>query len=431
MATLRDVLDWLYREPSPPQVRERARLLLLDTLGCAAAGLRAPEVSALVRASVQLEPGPVRWPGMRDGMSAGAAAYAGAIAACRDEACEGLARAHGRPGIATIAAAVPLALRRGATLDALLDALVSGYEVSGRLGEVMRIRPGMHVDATFSCFGAATAAARLMEMDARGADAAVQIAASQLPASLYLPIRQGADSRNTYLAHAATLGLQSAMAVGAGMRAPSDALAEAQRIVLGHESLPALAPAGEWLLPQGYIKPWAAVRHVHYGAAGALALRPGIPDPTAVGAIHLSIYEEATIYCANRAPQSAIQAQFSLSWGIAAMLVLGDLGPEAFTADALADARIRRLESLVTIESDPALGASGRRSAVLRIAAGGTTHEQRVERVPGDPGAAMPAGDVVAKFMRYASPTLGDAAARALAEAITTGPGRAPLAGMW
>jgi 2-methylcitrate dehydratase PrpD len=431
MATLRDILEWLDREPPPPEVRQRARLLLLDTLGCAAAGLRSPEVSALVHASVALEPGTVRWPGMREGLSASAAAFTGAIAACRDEACEGLARAHGRPGIATIAAAVPLALRRGATLDALLDALVAGYEVSGRLGEVMRIRPGMHVDATFSSFGAATAAAHLLGLGARGADAAVQIAASQLPASLYLPIREGADSRNTFLGHAALLGLQSAMSVQAGMRAPADAVGEAQRIVLGHASLPALAPVGEWLLPQGYIKPWAAVRHVHYGAAGALALRERLPDPAAVTSVHLSIYEEATIYCANRAPQTAIQAQFSLSWGIAAMLVLGDLGPEAFAAEALADARIRRIESLVTVSADAGLGASGKRSALLTVGAAGVAHEQRVERVPGDPGAAMPAGDVMAKFRRYATPTLGETAADALAAAITAGPGDALLAGMW
>ena len=35
-------------------------------------------------------------------------------------------------------------------------------------------------------------------------------------------------------------------------------------------------------------------------------------------------------YCGNRAPRTAIQAQFSLSYAIAAALVLGDLGPNAY-----------------------------------------------------------------------------------------------------
>ena len=73
-----------------------------------------------------------------------------------------------------------------------------------------------------------------------------------------------------------------------------------------------MAPAGAWLIEEGYLKPFAAVRHVHYGAAAALEWRrrmAGEVGGVAAGtieAITLSIYEEGRTYCGNRAPVTAI-----------------------------------------------------------------------------------------------------------------------------
>ena len=413
MTSITEVLEWLTATQAPENVRERARLLILDCLGCMVAGSRAPELKRLASIQAKLDPGPIVLPGTDEAVSMSAAAFRFAVATCRDEACEGLATAHGRPGVAAVAAIWSLGSQMGSTITQMTDALITGYEVGSRLGEVMRIKKGMHVDGTFTCLGAAAAASKLLQLKPIEMNAAIQIAAMQMPSTLYLPIKEGADSRNTYLGHAAGLGLQSAFAVKAGMIAPRDALSEAYRITLGYDQqMPSLCPINHWLILDGYFKPWASVRHVHYGAAAALELRKSLPENLNLDAIQLAIYEEATVYCANRDPHTTIQAQFSLTWGVAAMLVLGDLGPEAFSAEALSNQKIRDIESIISVKSDPALGKDGIRSAILNLTIENKSYKAFVDRVIGDPALPMTSNQVIAKFLRYSTPSLGEKAAQ-------------------
>src|SRR5207247_2628017 len=73
---LDDLLRWLFTAAAPAATRGKARLLALDTLGCMLAGLESPTVRRLAT--------------LVDNRSAVLA-----TAACWDETCEGLARAHG------------------------------------------------------------------------------------------------------------------------------------------------------------------------------------------------------------------------------------------------------------------------------------------------------------------------------------------------
>lgn len=429
---LRALIDHLHAAGSlAPAAERKARLLLLDTLACIAAGLQAPEVARIAQTYARLAPGNFRWQGSAASMSASDAAFVGGIAACWDEACEGLARSHGRPGIPSITAALPLAVAHDATLAGLLRAIVTGYETGGRLGEVMRIRPGMHVDATWSCMAAAASAARLIGLDAAGTLAAIDLAACQMPASLYLPVREGMTGRNTYLGHGARVGIDCAHAVAAGIGSPTGAIESAWRIALGGTGdFPPLAPASLSLIEEGYLKPYAAVRHVHYGARAALGLRPALEARLdSIDALRLVIYGEAITYCGNRAPRTPIQAQFSLSFGLAAALVLGDLGPQAYRH--LDDPLVRSLEAKVEIAEDTARTNARRRGARLDIRIAGDTLSATVDEVEGDPGLPMSEASVRRKFLSYTSGALGEEAAgrlmRAVLEAAPDTPARAIL----
>ena len=413
-AQLAAVLQWLWRSAPPREVDRKARLLLLDTLGCVIAASRQPKLRRLARQLAKVEPGRIRVPGYAQGFSVSAATYLFATSACWDEACEGLARAHGRPGVPVVAACHALAQALKCTLGELLRALVAGYEAGGRMGEAVRMAPGMHVDATWPGFGVAVAMVRLSGGNAAQALDAVRVAACQVPRSLYLPVKAGADARNTYLAHAAQLGLIAAHASLAGLSAPAEVL---DAIGAGR-----FAPAGSWLLPEGYLKPFAAVRHVHYGAAAALALRPNLAGRLrAITRIELSTYAEALTYCGNRAPKTPIQAQFSLSFGVAAALATGDLGPSAYAMD---DRRIAALEKKVLLSEDRALTRAGRRGATLVIRMGNERLVHRVRRVSGDPGQPMARAEVLAKFARYSG------RAAATGARWLDSPGRTPLSRM-
>ena len=152
------------------------------------------------------------------------------------------------------------------------------------------------------------------------------------------------------------------------------------------------------------------MRHTHYGVEAALRLRRHRAfSPERIDAIRLTTYQEAVQYCGNRAPRTAIQAQFSLSYAIAAAFVLGDLGPNAY-AD-IGDPLITRLEQRIVVDADP---ARLRRGAQLTIEIGGESLTESVDDVAGDPAMPMTKEQVVDKFRRYVEPILGARGADAL-----------------
>lgn len=404
-----------------PEVEAQARLIVLDTLGCALAGRSAPEVAALEATLSRSEPGAARLPG-GPALTQRAATQILAIAPTWHEACEGHAFAHGRPGIATLAALLPLALERGSTLGECLDAFVLGYEVAARAGAWLRMPPGLHVDGNWPALGAAAAVAALLGLPAEGLRHAIDGAACQLPASLYLPIRTGRSVRNTYLAHAAALGLDAAFAAQAGIQAPPDALAwyAEHRAPADEQPLPAPEAA---LLPAGYLKPYAAVRHVHYGALAAQRLRSHVKGR--IERIELAIYEEATIYCHNPQPQTLLAAQFSLSFGLASALAFGALDAESYHPSRFDDPELRRLEALVRVTVDAQRTARRQRGATLQVTAGGTVYEGRVD--DGDPALLLTPAGVLDKFAANARRN----SARAFGRALLDSPRERPLPDLW
>jgi 2-methylcitrate dehydratase PrpD len=203
---------------------------------------------------------------------------------------------------------------------------------------------------------------------------------------------------------------------------PRGALEEGRRSVLQAAAAATTAPAGHWTILDGYLKPFAAVRHSHYGVEAALRLRRN-PDFSLqkVTAIKLDIYPEAFQYCGNRAPRTAIQAQFSLSYAIAAALVLGDVGPDAYADVGHPD--IVRLERCVTVEANP---GRTRRGAKLSIEAGGTIVSESVDDIAGDLANPMTRDQVTDKFRRYTEATLSRQHAQALVSFILDGSSTEP-----
>lgn len=416
-AVLQATVELHAARSATPEAAMQARRLLVDTVGCALAGRHADEVHRLEAALAAFEPGDFRLPG-GPSMGAQAAAQVLAMAATWDEACEGHALAHGRPGVPLVAALLPLALRRGATVGEFADAFVLGYEVGARCGAWLRIRPGMHVDANWPALGVAAGAARLLGLAPAAIGQAIDIAACQLATSLYLPVRQGRTARNTYLGHSASLGLQAAFASAAGIDAPVGALAHYAQHHAAASGQP-LPDAAIPLLRDAYLKPFAAVRHVHYGATAARRLRSQLggegEDTTSIRRIVLKVYEEAIVYCGNRAPRTPIQAQFSLSFGVAAMLRFGDVDPSVYATPRFDDAQLRRLEALVVLETDAELTARNQRGATLSLTLDTRTFEDTVGTIAGDADSPLGRDALVAKFMHYATgmPALGAPASKA------------------
>lgn len=428
-SALEELGAWLWpaSRALPTEVAARARRLWLDTVGCACAGLQAEEPARWLALQARSDAGAVALPGASVRLSASAATTAFAMGACWDEACEGIAIAHGRPGVPIIAALWAELAAHDLPWDAVWRATVAGYEVATRLGARLRIRPGMHVDGVWGAFGAAVALVHLRGGSWHEAQRAIEACATQLPFSLYRPVREGANVRNLYLGHSAWLGRQAADAVAAGLATPAGAVDDFMALALDGASTGTWPAAGKWLIQESYWKPFAAVRHVHYGAQAVLRLRQEIGDVAAIDAIVLTCYPEALHYCGNRAPSTVLAAQFSLSFGLAAALVFGDLSPLEFRPPRFADPRVRRLEALVETVADAKAFPGSMRGARLAVHCGARSLHIEQGAVTGDASCEPRDDEVAAKFHRY---TNGDAAlARWAAQLAPHAPARHPQQG--
>lgn len=421
---------WLLDPLTAGGVEQRARHLLLDTLGCAIAGLATEPARDFAMRLGDSEPGPLSYPGLPRGLSPAAFQMAFSAAACAFEGPEGLAVAQGRPGLHVVPTLIAQALRARSPLRDVLQALTIGYEVGGRIGQAYRILPGMHVDGTWGTLGAVAGLARLAGASCADALSALSVAACQLPVSLYLPITQGSVARNLYVGHGAMLANFAVDAALSGTGGPSGALGEHMRILLGKapEAMPVRAPDEPWLLMRGYLKKYPVTKHVHYGIEAAVRwLKAGgavSPDDRIV----LSIYRNAMIYCAQRAPTASIQAQFSLSWGLAWALVHGGLTVDAFSRQGLGDPAVQEIEARIEIVEDTVLTAQDRRGATLSIAPpGGRARTVVVDGVPGDPGAPLSREELVEKFLAGAVPVVGSDKANATLSTILDGALDKPL----
>jgi 2-methylcitrate dehydratase PrpD len=414
-------------KPASAKVSQHARLVFMDTIGCLLAGRHAPELVAMEAQLGALEPGAFPMPGGRT-LGVHAACQLLAIGPTWHEACEGHAYAHGRPGVAAIAALLPLALHRDAKVGEFVDALVTGYEVGARAGGWLRAAPGLHVDGNWPALGAA-AGARLLGLPVDVAMKALGIAACQLPSSLYLPIRTGRNVRNLYLAHSATLGLDSALAAQAGIDAPGDALAwYAEHLCAAATQAPP-PPAADLIL-DAYLKPFAAVRHVHYGALAARRIRERLEGQTeGIHRIVLTVYQEAAVYCSNPQPTTLLAAQFSLSFGLASMLRFGTLAPADYEAPRFMDAELRRLEALVEVKIDRDLTAKGLRGARVSVVSRLGHCEEQVGA--DDPGLVLDAAAAIEKFADSAAPAVAPGTSRAFCAALLQARADMPMRRLW
>ena len=395
--------EWLLpaAQDLPAPIQAVAQRLWLDTLSCAWAGLRADELMRWLQVAHMGDAGHISLPGTHLKFSAGAAVTALAMGACWDEACEGLALAHGRPGVPIVAALWSQLASSKPDWQALWRATAVGYEVAGRLGAGLRIEPGMHVDGVWGAFGAAAAVVHLRGGTWIDIQRALQACAVQLPFTLYKPIEQGKNVRNMYLGHSAWLGLQAANAVAADLATPAGAIDNFAGLALDQSNAGSWPAAGQWLISQSYWKPFAAVRHVHYGAQAALTLRSQLPALERIDELHLATYAEALQYCSNRAPQTVLAAQFSLSFGVAAALVFGDLSPNEFRAPRFLSSNTRRLEALISIQSDAAMFLADRRGARLSARIGQQWWHVDQGPVIGDAGHQPDQQAVLRKYTQF------------------------------
>lgn len=406
----------------PAPVLERARWVIADSLPVIAAGMQQPELQAL--SSRQLDgaaPGAAWVLGTRRRAGALDAALLNGTAGTCLELNEGNLYAKGHPGIQVVPAAVALAQEAGASGEALLMAVVAGYEVGSRISRAAQVKIAVHPHGTWGTLCAAVAAARLKGFDERRMLELINVAATMGMATSRQTLLDGATVRNIFTGHAGYMGLMAARLVECGFTGERDSPASVYGKVLSDGFDPAKAVAGlgrEWLLGQGYFKLHPTGRYVHSAidALEDLLSRSGRLDLGSIARIEVKAYRLAAML-SEKHVTSSFGARFSVPFALATILHHGGSGLAQFEQAAVDNEAVQALAARVDVREDAGFTARYPAEQVceLRITlAGGQMHEGRCTVTKGEPSKPHSSAELEAKFLQLGVPVWGESQARRL-----------------
>lgn len=408
-----------------PALARHAKRALLDWSAAALAGAGMLPARAL-EAALADETGRGGAQLVRDGTAAPPrlAALINGSAAHSAEVDDIYREAIFHPGAPTIAAALALAQPRRLSGAVLLRALIVGYEICTRIGATMGRAhyARWHNTGTVGSFGAAAAAAEVLQLDAtRFAHALATVAT--FAAGLQQAFRSDSMSKPLHAGRAAEAGVTAALAAAQGVTGALDVLEGeigfGASMGAGPDWSGCMATLGrDFHVTRITFKNHACCGHTFAAIDGALALRArsGV-EPDAIESVQVGTYAEALQVAGNPAPRTAAEARFSLPFVVATALAHGSVRLAAFEPPRLADPALRALMARIHVAVDPELDAAfpGRRAARIEI----RTHGGAVERWlqptrKGDPDAPLGDEELSDKFLELAAPVCGATAAAAL-----------------
>lgn len=329
------------------------------------------------------------------------------------------------PGCPTIAAALAVAQDIGASGAQLLRAVTVGYEISTRIG--VAVQPShyryFHTTGTVGCMGAAAAAAALLApKDATVVQHAIATATT-FASGLQQAFRSDAMTKPLHAGHAASVGVQAALAAAQGVTGVADMLEGEAGFGAGLSSGADWSQACEGLgsrfnITQMTQKNHGCCGHAFAAIDAALALRDQHQlDPRDIQRIAVDAYKATVDVTGNATPRTATEAKFSMAYVVSHALLHGSVRLDAFSDRRLADPAIRDLMRRVTLREDPQLTAkfpSQRAARAVITLNDGRRFEHFAPCRKGDPEAPLSDVEIDAKFIELVAPVIGAGAARGL-----------------
>lgn len=397
----------------PEQVREHAKLVLLDTFGVMLAGSCRPEVAALTArlaagargGSTIYAPG---W-GSHDPRTA---ALLNGIAGRAIELCEGLRLVSGQAAMQVLPGILALAEAHGSHGRDVLTAFITGYEAAGKLCTAFTARPFAHQNGQASLLAAAAGGAKVCRLDAEGISRAMRVSTTLLLTPSYTSVVAGATALNVAGGMSGFVGALAPELVGAGFTARDDAVEEAfsRMVGDGFDPTPLLGGYGApWEITRNYFRLYACCNPIHPALDALQAVIARLaPRAEDVERIDIATYRFAAVMN-NPQPPNFFASKYSLPHACAVLLVRGGLGHADLDDSALADPAIAALRPRVHIVEDPDMSALAPKLRPARVAVAlkdGRTHAVSVLSHRGDFNAPFDRTEILGKFRELAGHVL-------------------------
>src|SRR5262245_2571214 len=272
------------------------------------------------------------------------------------------------PGAVVIPAATAVAAEIGTSVDELMAAVASGYEAMARVGMAAHahqvIQDGYHPTALFGGFGAAAAAARLLNLDEHGLARAWGHVLSLAGGSMQFSDEQeGTTVKRLHAGYAAQNGVLAVELAARGVSAPARALDGKYGFLALYAKKPRLdqlaVTAGLPLqIHRISIKPYACCRLFHSLIDGLREVSDGFKLPTdAIRRIDVAGPSCMLDQHMMRRPTSVMAAQYSMPFIVGATLAYGPNRFDAYRPDRLEDAGILEIVDKVEGAADAEIEA--------------------------------------------------------------------------
>jgi 2-methylcitrate dehydratase len=412
------VLAVRYEQLSETAIRH-AKLLLLDSIGCALAALEENEFRAAVTAAEKLGGTPeCTIIGSQAKTSAPNAALAnGALLRALDlnDIYWGPNRGgHPSDDIATVLAA---AERSSATGREVIAAIALGYEINGRLRDIT-VAEGNFDYTTLSVLVASATSGRLLGLNEDQLANALALGATFAP-SLGV-VRGGQISAAKWLGTglASHTGLLAALLAAEGLSGPRGVMEDphgwSDVVQPGAELSRLAAPAkSDFRIEHASVKAYPCVMTGQTSVAAALRLRQqlggGDIERIEVRLPDVPMMRSHVSNPQRRRPASRETADHSIQFLIAVAWLDGQLTPRQFHDERWLDPVVLALMDRLHIDVDPALNRHPDTFAcwMRAVLRSGQAAEVEVRYPPGHHlGGGMNEADVGAKFDVYARPRL-------------------------
>jgi 2-methylcitrate dehydratase PrpD len=410
-------LNPLQASDLPEEVLDRSRYFLLDYLGCAIRGSREDSSAAVQRMVGRLGANgcsTVIGTGMRT--LPGLAAMANGAAAHGIEMDDTHSGGSIHLGVTMYSAALALAETMPETSsEAFLAAVVAGFEAAARIA--MAVQPkehyalGFHMTPTCGVFGAAITSAKLLGLTTEQTLSAVGIAGSMAAGSMEF-LAEGAWTKRIHPGLAAQNGIHAALLAAEGFTGPLRILEGRDGFLHGYSRNPVADRLTDGL-GEGYeilqtaVKPHACCRYMQGPIDAVLAImREHNLDTNRIHRIEVAVLEAGWGIVAEPSakkynPESVVDAQFSMPFGVAVAAIDGAAGLAQFTAEKTRSPKVRELMSKVMLVKDPRIEATFPKEWPARVSmelGNGERFEKFVRFPKGDPENPLTWDEMNAKF---------------------------------
>ncbi|MGC1777652.1 MAG: MmgE/PrpD family protein [Xanthobacteraceae bacterium] len=431
-----EFVSGLTYEQIPSEVRERIKLLILDSLGCAIYGVNL-EWCAILRDTLEALDATRTtsiW-GTNKKLSSPHAALVNGTQVQSFELDDVHRTAVLHVGAVTLPPLIAVA-ESHARLSGrdFLTAAVAGYEIGPRVGLCMgqeHIGQGWHSGATVGVFSAVAGAARALELNADATVHALGIAGTQ--SSGLMAAQYGAMVKRMHAGRAAQSGLYAALLASNGFTGIVDVFEapyggfcttfsrSQDRFDLAQLS----AGLGERFETMRIALKFYSCVGSNHTTLDAIAdirkRRPFTPEDVGSIVVHAS---QVTVDHAGwpYKPEGLTAAQLNLAFCVATLLIEGDVFIDEFTPDCVADPARIALAERVKVVHDPsitALGAAHRHKVVVEVRfRDGSLERETREAARGSEHAFAKPEDIVGKFRKLSRGVMKEAQQDALVDAV-------------